>query len=244
LSAPNQSRLFDRWGLPARREQERTPAAPATDTTLAATHPFRNRAPLAATRDPNISKIAERRFTASGIRSAKKLALLEFLRWRTEPMTSREIAVAMDWERHDVGKRLPDMRDDGLVENRPERLWTITGEPALTWVIAVGSSAVSTCDQTAYHQPATLTSVSTQGQTAAPPAEPITCARCKGAGVLHISSGPDVCPWCDEGAGKPCADAERLRAVDPDAYQTWLKLQSSSTAPDVLIQNKLSEGRS
>lgn len=59
--------------------------------------------------------------------------MISFLQTCSEPLTSFEIAKAMSWDRHDTAKRLPDLRDDGLVVNGPIRQCRITGRQSLTW---------------------------------------------------------------------------------------------------------------
>jgi hypothetical protein len=92
-----------------------------------------NRAPIAAKRDPITSMLAAQDLTLSGARSAKKRELVEFLRTRSEPLTSFEISAAIGWDRHEAAKRLPDARRDGLLENGDMRLCRITGRLAMTW---------------------------------------------------------------------------------------------------------------
>jgi hypothetical protein len=94
---------------------------------------FPNQQVLAATGDPVTSLLAAEHFTTSGKRSEKKRAMLHFLLTQSEPLTSFEIAVAMGWDRHDVAKRLPDLRADGFAMNGPLRPCRITGKAALTW---------------------------------------------------------------------------------------------------------------
>ena len=95
--------------------------------------PIANRAPIAAAGDPATSHRAAQVLTVSGVRSARKKALLDFLRSCNEPLISFEIAVAMRIDRHVAAKRLPDCRRDRLVENCGERPCRLTGKPALTW---------------------------------------------------------------------------------------------------------------
>ena len=94
---------------------------------------IRNTAAITAKADPATSVWAAENLTISGVRSEKKKRLLDFLRTCREPLTSFEISRVMGWDRHDVAKRLPDARADGLVENGPVRECRITARRALTW---------------------------------------------------------------------------------------------------------------
>jgi hypothetical protein len=92
-----------------------------------------NRAPIAAKADPITSLLAAQNLTLSGARSAKKRRLVEFLRTCREPLTSLEISRALDLERHDVAKRLPDARRDGHLQNGPMRNCRVSGRLGVTW---------------------------------------------------------------------------------------------------------------
>ena len=92
-----------------------------------------HRAPIAASADPVTSHQAAAAFTKSGARAARKLAVLDFLRAHPAGMTSFEIARAMNRDRHEIAKRLPDLRRDGFITNGAARICRITGKLALTW---------------------------------------------------------------------------------------------------------------
>ena len=94
---------------------------------------FGDRAPLASRADPVTSHAAAADLTTSGVRAARKAAVLDFLRRQAHPITSFELARGMGIDRHDAAKRLPDLRRDGLVVNGAARACKITGRPALTW---------------------------------------------------------------------------------------------------------------
>lgn len=50
--------------------------------------------------------------------------------------TAAEIAAAIGLERHAPSRRLPELRDAGLVENGPARICEVTGRMSLTWLPA------------------------------------------------------------------------------------------------------------
>jgi len=121
--------------IPAFREDDQQPSLfehdqPRVTRTVSR---IANRAPLSAKRNPITSLLAAQDVTLSGARSAKKRRLVEFLRTCREPLTSFEVARALDLDRHDVAKRLPDAKRDGFLENGAMRLCRITGRLALTW---------------------------------------------------------------------------------------------------------------
>jgi hypothetical protein len=97
---------------------------------------IRNAAPIAAKADPVSSLLAAQDITTSGKRSERKCALINFLRTRSESLTSYEIALALGWDRHETAKRLPDARADALVENGPMRRCRVTNRWSLTWRVA------------------------------------------------------------------------------------------------------------
>jgi len=85
--------------------------------------------------DPFTSHEAAREAEASGrARAHRQLCLGEVL--RKPGQTAAEIAVAVGLERHAPSRRLPELRDAGLVENGPARICEVTGRMSLTWLPA------------------------------------------------------------------------------------------------------------
>jgi predicted ArsR family transcriptional regulator len=89
---------------------------------------------LARSSDPQSSHIAAAEVTSSGRRANQKRALLAWLRGQSQAMTSAEIAVAAEMDRHAVARRLPDLARDGLVKRCPMRTCGAMGTPAITWM--------------------------------------------------------------------------------------------------------------
>jgi len=85
--------------------------------------------------DPFTSHRAACEAEASGRAGAQRqLCLDEVL--RSPGKTAAEIAVAVDLERHAPSRRLPELRDAGLVKNGPARICSITGRMSITWLPA------------------------------------------------------------------------------------------------------------
>ena len=95
---------------------------------------FEDREVIVHRADPPTSALAAREITASGRRGAQKRMILDWLRLQTVPVTSAELARASSLDRHLVAKRLPDLRADGLVQQRDARLCGVTGRACITWV--------------------------------------------------------------------------------------------------------------
>ena len=96
---------------------------------------MRTRARLMArsrTSDPEASRRAAAAIEGSGVAMTQRiLCLAEVFRHPGE--TAAEIAHAIDVERHMPSRRLPELRDAGLVENRETRICTVQGRTSLTW---------------------------------------------------------------------------------------------------------------
>ncbi len=97
---------------------------------------FTNAAPLARKNDPATSKAAAESLTKSGARDSDKKKVLHWLKLATHTnhlFTSAELAKLSELPHPTVHKRLPDLRRDGLVENGPSRICSVTGRVSLTW---------------------------------------------------------------------------------------------------------------
>ena len=85
--------------------------------------------------DPFTSHEAAHDTEASGCASAHRNRCLdEVLKHPGE--TAAEIAVAVGLERHAPSRRLPELRDAGLVINGPARVCRVKGRMSLTWLPA------------------------------------------------------------------------------------------------------------
>lgn len=82
--------------------------------------------------DPFTSHEAAREAEASGCASGQRHTCFEDVMNRPG-QTAAEIAVATGLERHVPSRRLPELRDAGLVENREVRVCRITGRNSMTW---------------------------------------------------------------------------------------------------------------
>ncbi len=87
--------------------------------------------------DPFTSHEAAREAEASGRAGVQReVCLAEVL---TKPgKTAAEIAVATGLERHAPSRRLPELRDAGLVVNGEARVCAVTGRMSITWFPAKG----------------------------------------------------------------------------------------------------------
>jgi len=85
--------------------------------------------------DPFTSRDAAREAEASGRAGAQRsLCLDEVL--KNPGRTAAEIAVAAGLERHAPSRRLPELREAGLVVNGRARVCSVTGRMSLTWLPA------------------------------------------------------------------------------------------------------------
>lgn len=85
--------------------------------------------------NPFTSHEAAREAEASGRADAQRnLCLDEVL--KNSGKTAAEIAVATGLERHAPSRRLPELRDAGLVVNGPARVCRATGRMSITWLPA------------------------------------------------------------------------------------------------------------
>ena len=93
---------------------------------------FANREPIAANVDPISSHLAAAEITRNGLRGKQKLQVLEAV-IESPGRTSAELAAWAGMDRYAVARRLPDLRQDGFVEQGPMRKCKVTGKPAVTW---------------------------------------------------------------------------------------------------------------
>lgn len=86
----------------------------------------------ARTADPITSHEAACDMERSGAAAAHRAICLEAVR-RHPGQTGAEIAVAVGLERHEPSRRLPELREAGLIENREVRHCTVRGRRSMTW---------------------------------------------------------------------------------------------------------------
>ncbi len=85
--------------------------------------------------DPLTSHQAAEEAEASGRAHAQRqLCLAEVL--KNPGKTAAEIAVATGLERHAPSRRLPELREAGLVTNGRSRICAVTGRLSITWFTA------------------------------------------------------------------------------------------------------------
>lgn len=83
--------------------------------------------------DPITSHQAARDAERRGVAAAHRLLCLAAVR-REPGLTAAEIATRIGLERHKPSRRLPELRDDGLVINGPARPCSVQGRNSLTWL--------------------------------------------------------------------------------------------------------------
>ena len=88
--------------------------------------------PLARHSDPQTSRMSAREHESSGRLNAQCVAVLEAVTARGG-LTSAELAHAAGLDRYMVARRLPDLRERGLVANGEARRCGVTGRAAITW---------------------------------------------------------------------------------------------------------------
>jgi hypothetical protein len=93
----------------------------------------RRSAPLAATTDPETSKLAAAEIDANGGRQRRKAAVLAALRTQPEPVTSLELSQASGLCRFACARALPDLDHDGIVQRCPTRICRAGGRLCITW---------------------------------------------------------------------------------------------------------------
>ena len=80
---------------------------------------FPNYQPLAASADPDSSRVASEQLSLSGKRDAQKREVLKALRFQNDHHflpTSRELSERSGIDRHVCGRRMSDLERDGFVE--------------------------------------------------------------------------------------------------------------------------------
>ena len=83
--------------------------------------------------DPSTSHAAAAAAERRGVAAAHRLLCLAAVT-REPGLTAAEIATRVGLERHKPSRRLPELRDDGLVGNGPARLCSVQGTPSITWM--------------------------------------------------------------------------------------------------------------
>lgn len=86
----------------------------------------------ARTSDPVTSHEAASRHNESGATESNKARILRFVK-ANPGLTSAEIAKRMGMDRVEVARRLPNLVDDGEVEQRAKRACTVGRGEAVTW---------------------------------------------------------------------------------------------------------------
>lgn len=90
----------------------------------------------ARTTNPATSQDAAQQHESSGKAASHRETILSYV--RTFPgKTSAEIAFAVRMERHEAARRLPELREVGLVVNGEARKCTVSGTQQMTWLPAV-----------------------------------------------------------------------------------------------------------
>lgn len=82
--------------------------------------------------DPETSHAAAEEVETSGVAADQRRRCLEGVR-AAPYSTAAEIARAVGLERHAPSRRLPELRDAGLVVNGPSRICAVTGRASITW---------------------------------------------------------------------------------------------------------------
>lgn len=89
--------------------------------------------PIARRHDPVTSHEAAEKVTKSGSRATQQHAVLELVKSRPGN-TSAELAVwGSNLGRHVIARRLPELREAGLVRNGEPTRCDVTGNRALSW---------------------------------------------------------------------------------------------------------------
>ena len=83
--------------------------------------------------DPRTSHAAARDAERRGVAAAHRLLCLAVV-CREPGLTAAEIAARTGLERHKPSRRLPELRDDGLVVNGPTRRCSVQGRRSITWI--------------------------------------------------------------------------------------------------------------
>lgn len=90
--------------------------------------------PIARNADPISSHLAAREITESGVRGNQ--AQVAFSAVQRHPgLTSFELSNHCWLDRYQAARRLPELQESGLVEKAMIRRCTVSGRPAVTWVV-------------------------------------------------------------------------------------------------------------
>lgn len=90
--------------------------------------------------DPDTSHRAAIKVEREGTAGTQRRRCMEQVR-RSPGQTAAEIAAALGLERHVPSRRLPELREAGLVANGPSRVCSVMGTPSMTWVLAPPATA-------------------------------------------------------------------------------------------------------
>lgn len=91
--------------------------------------------PVARYLDPETSHEAARAIEKDGTRARQQAAVLAAVAGQGG-LTSFELARANKFDRFTAGRRLPELRASGLVENGEARTCAVSGRRSLTWHLA------------------------------------------------------------------------------------------------------------
>ena len=229
MNAPIQSSLFDRQSASA---TETKPAKAVAATPASAQPVFRNREPFARTHDMHENSIATYREEATAGHLSRRCSEIMEILERIGQGTDRQILAASKYtEMNSIQPRISELVKCGQLEEFDNIQDETTGKTVR--IVRIADRATNYPTAAARHaarRQEQLANATAAGSASVPAPTPAsaTCTRCKGDGVRHISTDPDVVLWCDEGSGRPCPEAERLRAINPDAYQTWLQIRKAT----------------
>jgi len=87
--------------------------------------------------DPHTSHLAAEHVEKTGLADTQKRLVLEELKGCSMPVTSRELAFLGCIDRYSVARRLPELKDEGLVCCFPARKCRISKRQAITWTANV-----------------------------------------------------------------------------------------------------------
>jgi hypothetical protein len=87
---------------------------------------------LSRTTDPQTSRDAAALMEATGTATAHRATCLAEVK-RLPGQTAAEIAQALGMERHEPSRRLPELRQRGLVRNGISRICMVQGHRSMTW---------------------------------------------------------------------------------------------------------------
>lgn len=88
---------------------------------------------LARTTNPCTSHLAANRIETTGTAGDHRSMLLDAVR-RMPGLTAAELARQVGLDRHQAGKRLPELRTAGLIDNGPARACSVSGSRQMVWI--------------------------------------------------------------------------------------------------------------